>query len=468
MLVALLAAAGCDLSSLGKVEKLPDAGDIDLPTSREAVKTALHKLFPDLSDADIATFSAKLDLETLAALRMEIEDIRKVASRLSKALDDLASGDAAKRKDALAAHNDGYPEGIEPLGRAAFYDAESGRARVDLAGVFHDHEPLLLTAANVSVAVDGQVEDITLSCAPAETLDIVLLVDITGSMSSVIGSVRRSLEAFVKAIADQHVRGTLSIVTFQDSVGVNVGFQEPAPSGGIERSPFFKPVPIDDQSGIDSLVRFIQRLEADSGADIPENLAGAVDFARNNVIGLTSKGEPNVIGDAFEDPRGTSAWPKLSSAKQIFVAFTDAPFHADSRTAANSSLKAPFKPRPVAQILATLRRTGTTVHVSDPSWVDKTSSPTGSADEVELDADYWAVRTGGLGEDRIAGYSLIDLDLVVRAENTGLLDIVLDRIIATTCNATFDLPTLKVDAKFDLRIEVDGVTFEDALTPIAL
>jgi hypothetical protein len=119
---------------------------------------------------------------------------------------------------------------------------------------------------------------------------------------------------------------------------------------------------------VEELVRFIARLQANSGADQPENLSGAIDFARNNVIGVTSKGAPNVIGDGIEDPKGVSAWPALTNPKQIFVAITDAPFHSDSRTPSNSSLLAPFKPRPILDILASLQRSSTTVHVSDPSW----------------------------------------------------------------------------------------------------
>jgi hypothetical protein len=216
------------------------------------------------------------------------------------------------------------------------------------------------------------------------------------------------------------------------------------------------------------LERFIARLEANSGADRPENLAGALDFARNNVIGLTSKGAPNVIGDGVEDPRDVAAWPMFQNAKQIFVAFTDAPFHSDSRTPASSSLLAPFKPRPIADIVKTLQTTATTVHISDPSWVDETTEPTGAGSEVSVDADYWAMRTGGLGEDRVAGYSLVDLDLVVVAKDAGLLDILLDGVIGSSCSARFALPTLSADAKFDLHIELDSDSFSQTLTPIRL
>lgn len=284
-------------------------------------------------------------------------------------------------------------------------------------------------------------------------------------MAPVIGAVQRSLEKFVTAIVERSASGTLGVVTFQDSVGVNVSFQEPLPASGYERSPFFAPVDIGDAAGIAKLQRFIARLEADSGADIPENLAGALDFAQNDVIGLTKSGAPNVIGDGVEDPVGVGAWPKLNHARHLFVAFTDAPFHADSRNASNSSLLTPFKPRPTASILRTLQAGATTVHVSDPSWVDETTAPTGAANEVSVDSDYWAIRTGGLGEDSVAGYSPIDLDLLVTAEDSGLLDILLDGIVATTCSAHFPAATLAANASIDLELAHDGQSYSASLSP---
>ncbi|HEY1532778.1 MAG TPA: hypothetical protein VGF76_02125, partial [Polyangiaceae bacterium] len=251
----------------------------------------------------------------------------------------------------------------------------------------------------------------------------------------------------------------------QDSVAVNVSFQEPLGASGYERSPFFKPVDIADSAGILQLQRFIARLEADSGADTPENLAGAIDFAQNDTIGLMTNGEPNVIGDGLEDPEDVAAFPKLNNARHIFVAFTDAPFHSDSRNASNSSLLTPFKPRPIATILKTLQAGGTTVHVSDPSWVDESVTPTGGPNEVDIDSDYWAIHTGGLGEDRVKGYSLTDLDLLVTAQDSGLLDILLDGIVASTCTARFPAPSLAANASFDLSVTHAGQTFASALIP---
>ena len=462
--VGALALAGVVLS--GGCSVKTDFKDVDVEVSEEEIRAALRKLFPELTDAEITRFSAKLDWTALLELKLEVEALRLIADTLSKELDETSKDLFPSRADRLASHNGGFPEGLEPVGRAAFYDSAAKEARIELSGVFENRTSITLDDGQVSVSVNGALQDVTLQCAGQEPVDIVLLVDITGSMRSVIRSVRRSLLTFVQALAEHEVNGTVSVITFQDSVGVNVGFQERRPSSGYERSPFATPVAIDDEEAMAELERFIARLEADSGADRPENLAGAIDFARNNVIGVTSSGAPNVIGDGVSDPAGVKPWPGFENERQIFVAFTDAPFHGDSRTPSNSSLKAPFKPRPAAAILETLQQSKTVVHVSDPSWVDETTTTSATF----VDADYWATHTGGLGEDRVAGYSLVDLDLVVHSESTGLLDILLDGIVASSCTVT--VPNLSVGANaelsLDLELDVEGSVFAETLTAVKL
>jgi hypothetical protein len=439
----------------------------DVQVTQDDVKQILTQLFPDLTPAEIDELAASLDVEAALKLKAEIEGIRDVAGALSLELQRLAQNLVETRRQDLEPQNGGFPTTVEPVGRAAFYDSARAEGRIDLSGIFSNTTPVELAPGEVTVQVGGVAQTTTLGCLhDGVPTDIVFLVDITGSMSPVIGAVRRSLLTFVDAIVAHQITGTLSVVTFQDSVGVNVTFQQSAPASGFERSPFFTPVAINDATAIGDLERFITRLEANSGEDTPENLAGAIDFARNNVIGLTSTGTPNVIGDGAGDPSDVQPFPALTNSRQVFVVLTDAPFHSDSRDATNSSLLAEFKPRPIAEIMPTLRESGTTVHVSDPSWVDKTLAPTGSSTEVEIDSDLWATSTGGLGEDRVLGYSLVDLELLVVAQQTGLLDIVLDGVLSSTCSVTFPLPTLAAGATFDLRIDHASETFTESMTPI--
>ena len=292
------------------------------------------------------------------------------------------------------------------------------------------------------------------------------LLDITGSMSPVIESVKNSTIQFVNALVSSGLKGTIGVVTFQDPVGVNVSFQQPAPGDNYERSPFYKPVPLDNTEKIEELKSFILKLEANRGADAPENIVGAIDFARNNVIGYTSGKTANVIGDGTEDPNHTEAWPVLSSNHQVFVVFTDISFHSESRNESNSSLLKPFVPRSISDILASLKRTHTIVNVVDPSWVDISAVPTGLNNEVEVDADFWAINTGGIGEDVIQNkYSLLDLEKVIVASDTGLLDITLDKILATTCFVEFDYAQYTQGKTIDLIVTEGTETFSRTLTP---
>lgn len=327
--------------------KASSADGVDVHVDEAQIRTILRELFPELTEDELTRFASDLDLEAALKLKLEILDIRSVADALSKELESLAADACVQRSKELTTANDGYPTSLEPMGRIAYYDAATGAGRIELSGVYDSHDALTLSPSNVSVSVDGRAQSVSVECVPSIPVDIVFLVDITGSMSPVIGAVRRSLGAFVSAITARQIKGTVGVVTFQDSVGVNVGFQQRPPANKYERSPFFPPIDVTNSTGVEELVRFIARLQANSGADQPENLSGAIDFARSNVIGVTSKGAPNVIGDGIEDPNGVSAWPALTNPKQIFVAITDAPFHSDSRTPSNSSLLAPFKPRPI-------------------------------------------------------------------------------------------------------------------------
>jgi hypothetical protein len=454
LLLALGCVPACKLKTPDAGDDKPDLPDLpDDPDDLEAeARSALRKLFPDLSDDEISDLAGKLSLSDLAALKSELESIRKSVVKFSEALFKSAEEHARDRKATLAEHNDGYPEGVAAVGQICNYDKAAGRGRVQLSGVFNGKEAVVLSAEQVSLTIDGAPQQFTLECiAGGPSVDVVFLIDITGSMSNVIAAVRDSVVSFVDLIEASGVRGTVSVVTYQDTVGVNRTFQERAPANDYERSPFFKPVAIDSPKEVDALRAFVNRLEANRGADAPENLAAAVDFARNSVIGYTSDGKPNVIGEGKDDPAGTSAFPKLTSDRQVFVALTDITFHGDPQTPSNSSLLAPFVPRDTADILATLRKTGTTIHVSDPSWVKESLDPKGK----QVDSDFWAIQTGGLGEDVMAGYSLVDLEVVIVAEKSGLLDITLDKIIGTSCSLDFEAQ-VAADADVELTLDLGG------------
>lgn len=441
------ALSGCSLDSISAGDGV--GGDVGFRVDAEEL---LVKLFPKLTADERAAIAAELSWEQLLLLRSELEKAREAAAEFSRELFRTAEDRVETRKKDLAPFNNGFPEQAEAVGKVCLYDASAARSTIQLSGVFEGQQALQLASSQVSLRVDGALRPHTLRCLADEgSVDIVFLIDITGSMSNVISSVRDSVVAFLESVDASGLRGTVSVVTFQDTVGVNVEFQEPAPPEGYERSPFFRPVALNDAPGIASLKAFVNRLEANQGNDAPENLSGAIDFARNNVIGYSAQGSPNLIGDGQADPAGTEPFAELRSTRQVFVALTDVSFHGDDRDATNSSLLAPFVPRNAAEILRTLHETGTVVNVSDPSWADTKLDPR----DASVDSDFWALRTGGLGEDKVHGYSLVDLELVVVAERTGLLDITLDQILSTSCQLQFE-GSLTADARVEVSIETDG------------
>lgn len=285
--------------------------DADVDALKEQGLAILRALFPDLSSDELAAIRGDLTIEEIIALKDELEAVRKKAAEFSDALFTSAGESASERQEELETQNDGFPAGLEPVGRVCTYDDRRGRGEVRLSGVFDGEATVMLTSDQVQLTINGVDQPFSFRCMQEGTVDIIFLIDITGSMSNVIHSVRDSVVSFIDALEASGIRGTLGIVTFQDSVGVNRTFQEPAPALGYERSPFFAPVALDDAAAVENVRAFVNRLEANAGADAPENLAGAVDFARNSVIGYTVSGAPNVIGDGREDPTGTSAFPKL-------------------------------------------------------------------------------------------------------------------------------------------------------------
>jgi hypothetical protein len=457
-LLASMPLVGCGLVEGGKkikegIEDLPDISDIPDIEDSDLLKAQalrlLETVFPDLSVEELVELSGSMSLDDLLDLREELDAARRAAKEFADKLYTSAGERVEQRKKDLAPLNDGFPTGLEAVSQLCAYDSQTGRGSVQLNGVFDGKQTVRLTPDNVRLTIDGAAQAFTLKClSDGPTVDIVFLIDITGSMRDVIHSVRDSVVRFIDLLETSGVHGTVAVVTFQDTVGINRTFQETAPANNYERSPFFEPVSLGEPARVEELRSFVNRLEANRGADAPENLAGAIDFARNNVIGYAAGGQPNTIGDGKDDPVGSAPFPKLESERQVFVVLTDITFHGDDRSAANSSLLAPFVPRDAKDILGTLQRTGTTVHVSDPSWSDESLEPSA----LQVDADYWAVHTGGLGKDVVAGYSLLDLELVVVGKDSGLLDITLDKVIASSCSLDF---SAQVSASAEVRVALD-------------
>src|SRR4051812_45040895 len=145
--------------------------------------------------------STNIDLDTVLALKAELEKARKEAAEFSDELFTTSEERVAQRKKDLETQNEGYPTSLEAIGGGAFYSKANGEVRVELSGLFSNNTSYSVGPGDVSVELDGVAQQPDVSClAGGDSVDLVFLVDVTGSMSNVIDSVRNSLLAFVDAL----------------------------------------------------------------------------------------------------------------------------------------------------------------------------------------------------------------------------------------------------------------------------
>src|SRR3954466_7142901 len=94
---------GCSLK--GAVDQ---AGDVDVDAKLD-VREILRALFPKLNDAELDDLSTKVDLESVLALKAELEKARKEAAEFSDELFTTSEERVAQRKKDLETQNEGYP-----------------------------------------------------------------------------------------------------------------------------------------------------------------------------------------------------------------------------------------------------------------------------------------------------------------------------------------------------------------------
>ena len=320
-----------------------------------------------------------------------------------------------------------------------------------------------------TVALDGasaSFDRVTCTSDPETPVTVIFAVDVTGSMTPVIEAVRDSLVDFVDASVGLGLRGRIGVVTYQDTVGVNVPFEDCSGVDGPipERSPFFAPVPLDDAAQVEALRGFIGSLHADQGTDAPENLAAAVDFATHNVIGYAEDGSPNVIGEGSDDPPFTTPWPlEQLEGLVVVIGITDATFHGPSSPSA--SLSSEFRPRALPEILGELG--STVVATIDPALQDGDTELDG--DPTSLDADLWPRYTGGFGRDWFLAdaflfsesISFFDLELLLLGQ--GLLEIPLAPALASTC--VLEIDTALAPSSMEVTIDHEAGAVQYTLVP---
>lgn len=136
-------------------------------------------------------------------------------------------------------------------------------------------------------------------------VDLVLIVDITGSMQHCIDELRVNLEDFVKWMTEPGPNNNAPVTDWRIKV---IGYRDVfADSRPLEDYPF--------TNDLRQVKANLQALKAEGGDDEPESLLDALYYVAN--IGETERDEA---------PR-PDRWRKRHTAKRAVVIFTDATYH---------------------------------------------------------------------------------------------------------------------------------------------
>ena len=139
---------------------------------------------------------------------------------------------------------------------------------------------------------------------PKRVVDLVFLVDVTGSMQPCIDGLKASIKTFFDYLTDED-KNNLSIRDWRAKV---VGYRDVAfDDDWIENGPF--------SSSVDEVRAQIDALDAHGGGDEPESLIDALLTVAN--MEESAKGE---VADGY-------MWRNKRDAARAIVVFTDATYH---------------------------------------------------------------------------------------------------------------------------------------------
>ena len=150
--------------------------------------------------------------------------------------------------------------------------------------------PSDISVDNFKVFEDGKAQGFLLSKLSEVTskIDIMIIMDVTGSMNEEINGLKNSLVSFIEYLKEEGFDVKVGILPYDDY----------APSHDREYSPKW----LNLTSDLDDARDYVSELEAVGGGDGPENAYGAIMYAWNNV-----------------------SW--RAGSQRIFILLTDAPSH---------------------------------------------------------------------------------------------------------------------------------------------
>ncbi len=157
------------------------------------------------------------------------------------------------------------------------------------------------SADNFMVFEDGKKQGFILEkyTEVSKKVDIVFVVDVTGSMREEIAGVKNSLKSFIDYLLDSGLDVKVAVVPFGDYV---------PPRDDTTDSVEFDPLWL-NLSDLSSAKDYVDRLRTGFGGDYPENSYGAIMYAWKNVSWRAGAQRVFILlTDAFSHYRGDDDW----------------------------------------------------------------------------------------------------------------------------------------------------------------
>ena len=226
---------------------------------------------------------------------------------------------------------------------------------------------------NVKVFEDGKAQGFLLEKVSRvrNKVDIVFIVDVTGSMGEEINGVKSSMINFINDLESSGLDAKVAIVPYDDYV----------PTKDYTYSPSWL-----DLSNLSDASSYVGDLIAAGGGDFPENAYGAIMYAWNNVSWRSDSQRIFILlTDAFSHYKGDSGWvdstnnfspeftkneiiSALSGYATLYMVASIDPYYGDYYHKGDSNFSHPGDPREIA-----IRTGGFVIYQSGSEEVDLSS-----------------------------------------------------------------------------------------------
>lgn len=225
------------------------------------------------------------------------------------------------------------------------------RIRLNIGGVLdpETHLPIEYSAANLTVVEDSIVQGIKISAAGTQTLgiDMVFLIDVTGSMQTEINGVTNSVLGFIDSLRNKHLDIRCGVVAFADNKDIRI----PESINGIHDS-------LDPGA-----FAIVQYRNLDTNLSEAGPIYRFIDTLTSSYLGYSGGDTPEGCFDALWYAYSNFDWRQ--SAQKIFIVITDAPSWGKYAPVGSGTSRSPWRTDSLAAVLSG----NATVHTVSPSSV---------------------------------------------------------------------------------------------------